>query len=253
MTWVIGGIPVNKLVFLLALAAPLLVYAKGGVNWEGQILKATGSGAPDMKATNPAQARLGAERAAQMDAFRNLLEQAKGIQISSGRTVGDELAKDEIRGKVEGVVRGFKVTAKRYFSDSGVEIDVEVPLSALAEVFVDPATNTFPVNKEGKVRNTGLVVDASALDVAPALAPRLLDEAGKPLYGGSAAYVKAVDAGRKHELAGDRPIVLKAARAQGSDLVLSAEDAKKLSDSNNAWLAEGRVVIVTRQAEEAGR
>ena len=31
-----------------------------GPNWSGQVVKATGSGAPDMKATSPAQARLGA-------------------------------------------------------------------------------------------------------------------------------------------------------------------------------------------------
>jgi hypothetical protein len=253
MPWVIGGIPLKRLVFLLALAAPLLGFAQGGVNWEGQVLKATGSGAPDMKATNPAQARLGAERAAQMDAFRNLLAQAKGIQISSGRTVGDELARDEIRGRVEGVIRGFKVTAKRYFSDSGVEIDVEVPLAALAEVLVDPGTHTFPVKTEGPAKNSGLVVDASGLDVVPALTPRLLDETGKPLYGGNVAYVNGLEAARKHARVGDRPLVLKASRVDGTDLVLSAEEVKKLSDSNFARLSEGRVVIVTRQKEAGGK
>ena len=91
-----------------------------GVNWQGQVLKATGSGAPDMRASNPAQARLGAERAAKLDAFRNLLEQAKGLQVQSGRTVEDELKRDEIKGRVEGVIKGFKVTNKRYFSDNGV-------------------------------------------------------------------------------------------------------------------------------------
>ena len=90
-------LPVKRLVYLLALAVPLAVMAQangekaerkseGSVNWEGQVLKATGSGAPDMKATSPAQARLGAERAAQLDALRNLLAQAKGIRISAGRS-----------------------------------------------------------------------------------------------------------------------------------------------------------------------
>src|SRR5206468_1614979 len=60
-----------------------------GVSWAGQVVKATGSGAPDLKSANPAQARLGAERAAQMDAFRALLTQVKGISISAGHTVGD--------------------------------------------------------------------------------------------------------------------------------------------------------------------
>src|SRR5690606_39554869 len=87
------------------------------VNWAGQILKATGSGAPDMRATSPAQARLGAEMAAKMDAFRNLLSQARGVQISTGKTVGDAMdaETETVRGRVEGVIRGCKVTAKRYY------------------------------------------------------------------------------------------------------------------------------------------
>src|SRR5687768_9122060 len=93
-----GGIPVKRLVYLSALAVSLTAFAQAatkpspvsekgkavqGVNWEGQVLKATGSGAPDPRAATPAQARLGAERAAKLDAFRNLLEQARGVQLSA--------------------------------------------------------------------------------------------------------------------------------------------------------------------------
>ena len=228
-----------------------------GVNWQGQVVKATGAGAPDMRAANPAQARLGAEKAAQMDAFRNLLQQVKGIQIKAGKTVGDEMAKDEIRGKVEGLVRGYKVTAKRYFSDSGVEVDVEVPLSSLTEIFVEPAATQLAVKSEGEKKNTGLVIDARGLTVTPALSPRLLDEAGKQLYGveamtaearkssAVAAYVKSLDDAKKNQRAGENPLIVKASKAQGTDLVLTADDAKKIAQENSSYLAEGRVVIVT--------
>jgi hypothetical protein len=233
--------------------------AAAGVNWEGQVLKATGSGAPDMKASSPAQARLGAERAAQMDALRNLLAQVKGIQVSSGKTVGDQMsAKDEIRGKVEGAVKGYKVVKKRYFADNGVEIDVEVPLAALTEVVDSPSDGaTAALHSEGAEKNTGLVVDARGLDVKPALSPRLLDETGKALYGidclssdakksaGVASYVKSLEEAKKSMRVGDRPLILKASKAQGSDLVLSADDVKKLAENNNSYLAQGRVVIVT--------
>jgi hypothetical protein len=227
------------------------------VNWEGQTIKATGAGAPDMKASSPAQARLGAERAAQMDAFRNLLQQVKGIQISAGKTVGDEMAKDEIRGKVEGLIRGFKIVDKRYFSDGGVEIDVVLPLSALTEV-VDTSDETkVALNEEGKAKNTGLVIDARGLAVTPALAPRLLDEAGKTLYAmealsesarkgkGVAAYARSIDEAKKSERVGAKPLVIKASRVNGSDLILTSEEGQKLGASNNSFLAEGRVVIVT--------
>ncbi|MHB8874169.1 MAG: LPP20 family lipoprotein [Myxococcaceae bacterium] len=229
-----------------------------GVNWVGQVVKATGSGAPDVKAATPAQARLGAEKAAQMDAFRNLLAQVKGIQVSAGKTVGEAMTTDEIKGKVDGVIRGYKVTGKRYFSDGGVEVDVEVPLSALTEIFA-PAGDTAiaSVKTDGDKKNTGLVIDARGLDVKPALSPKVFDEAGKELYGvsalsvearkvsGVAAYVKTLEEAKKCLKVGDKPLVLKASKAKGSDLVLAAEDVKKLAEANNSYLAEGRVVIVT--------
>lgn len=259
----------KRLVFLVALALPLAAIAESkahpqakpqaGVNWEGQIIKATGSGAPDMKAANPAQARLGAERAAQLDAFRNLLAQVKGIQISSGKTVADEMSNDEIRGKVEGVVRGFRITDKRYFSDSGVEIDVEVPLAALTSALLPSGESGVALKTDGEKKNTGLVVDARGIkELKPALAPRLLDASGKPLYAaevlseearkvsGVAAYAKSLEDAKKSDRVGANPLVVKAEKVNGTDLVLSADDAKKLAASNNSYLAEGRVVIVTQ-------
>ena len=260
----------NRFSVLCALAISLGALAQGketkpaaepkpapGVNWQGQVVKATGSGAPDMKAANPAQARLGAEKAAQMDAFRNLLAQVKGIQISAGKTVGDAMAKDEVKGKVEGVIRGYKVTGKRYFSDSGVEVDVEVPLAALTEIITEPGQTALAVKTDGDKKNTGLVVDARGLSLKPALSPRLMDEAGKTLYGvdclsaearkstGVAAYVQTLEEAKKSMKVGDKPLVLKAAKATGTDLVLSADDVKRLAEANNSYLAEGRVVIVT--------
>jgi hypothetical protein len=229
----------------------------GGVSWEGQVIKATGSGAPDMKASNPAQARLGAENAAKLDAFRNLLAQVKGIHVSADRTVADEMNRDEVRGKVEGVIRGFKVTAKRYFSDSGVEMDVEVPLAMLTEAVAPVGESSFALNTKGEKKNTGLIIDARGLGVQPALAPRLLDAAGNPVYGADtlspdvrktttvAGYHKTVDDAKKSPRLGSRPLVVKAAKVQGSDVVLTEEAMKELVASNNAYLSEGRVAIVT--------
>ncbi|MBF5040787.1 hypothetical protein FGE12_00150 [Aggregicoccus sp. 17bor-14] len=238
-------------------AAPAPAPAKPapGVSWEGQVVRATGAGAPDMKASSPAQARLGAEKAAQLDAFRNLLAQVRGIQVSAGKTVGDAMSQDEVRGKVEGVLRGFKVTGKRYFSDGGVELDVEVPLAAVTSAVVPTSGEALALNEKGEPRNTGLVVDARGLGAKPVLAPRLVDASGKALYGpaalgaearGVAAWAASLEAAKKSALVGEHPLTVKATRLEGSDLVLSAEDAGKLASANNSFLAEGRVVIVTQ-------
>jgi hypothetical protein len=240
-----------------ALAAlPLAARADAGaVDWQRKVVKCTGSGAANLRdaSGNPAVARVGAEKAAKLDALRTCLEALKGVQLQSGQTVGGALASDAaLSGKVEGLVRGFKVVGKpRYFSDGGVEMDVEVPLEgALSDALLP--------KPEGKAdAPTSLVVDARGHKLVPALAPRILDEAGKELYGpaslgeagrraGAAAYAKDLEAARAtlKDRIGERPIVVKAIRAQGSDVVVSGADAASLSGKTLPFLAEGRVVIL---------
>ncbi len=285
----------KRLVLAVALAVSVFAVAQSpkdaqrppqGVNWEGQVVRATGAGAPDMKASSPAQARLGAERAALLDAFRNLLSQVKGVQVDGTRKMNDVMQSDEVRARVEGVVKGYKVTNKRYFSDNGVEIDIEVPVTLLTDILDPDATQMFavPASPEKKPNEkpvekavekpaepnkapdavakaedgsgTGLVIDARGLKLMPALLPRVLDETGKPLYTvdslsadarkttGVAAYVQSLDEARKSLKAGDKPMVIKAAKANGADVLLAHEEAKKLVSMNPPFLAQGKVVIV---------
>jgi hypothetical protein len=228
-----------------------------GVNWQGQVVRATGAGAPDMKAANAAQARLGAETAAKLDAFRNLLAQVKGVAVDGSRKLGDLMERDELKARVEGVIRGYKITNKRYFSDNGVELEIEVPLAALADVIDPDTTQILSTGKpEGEKVATGLVIDARGLKALPALMPRVLDEAGKALYSidslsadarkisGVASYVQTVEEAQRSMKAGEKPLVLKAAKATGADLQLAPEDAKKLTALNTSFLADGKVVIV---------
>ena len=231
---------------------------EGSVDWQGQVIKATGSGAPDMRSLSPAQARLGAEKAAQLDALRNLITQAKGIHISSDKTVGEAMAKDEVKGRVEGAVKGFKVVKKRYYSDQGVEMDVEVPLSGVAQAVLEPTSapaETVPA-KATEGRYTGLLVDARGLGVQPVLAPRLLDASGKVLYAAEsmapdarkdavpARYFKSLDQATHAPALGGAPLLIKAQKAKGSDLVLADADARALDQLSSKALAEGRVAIV---------
>ncbi|MFT3843200.1 MAG: LPP20 family lipoprotein [Myxococcaceae bacterium] len=231
--------------------------ATPGMNWQGQTVRATGSGAPDLKASNPAQARLGAERAALLDAMRNLLSQVKGVQIDGSKKMSDAMTDDRIAARVEGVVKNYRVVGKRYFSDGGVEVDVEVSVAYLTDVFDPDPVQQLPTKTEGPKDNTGLVIDARGLKVTPALAPRLLDDAGKTVYSvdslsadarkmtGVASYVQSLEDAKKTLKVGDKPLVVKASKAQGADILLAADDAKKLRDINAGFLTEGKVVIVT--------
>ncbi|HZH16192.1 MAG TPA: hypothetical protein VE057_17715 [Archangium sp.] len=266
----------RRALWALVLAVPLSALAQGnGVDWQRQVLRVTGDGPPDVKASNPSQARLGAERSAKEDAFGELLEQAKGLRLRADRTVGEEMAREETRRQVEDVLRGYTVVQKRYFSDSGVQMDVEVPLGALTSVLVTPAptgtaapaetkgtksaeTKPAETKKDARAKHTGLVVDARKLGMTPVLSPRVLDEAGQPLYGvetlsaetrkrtGVAGFFKSLEAARKSELVGAKPLVIEAARLQGSDLLLGPDAVKALAGMDPHLLAEGRVAILIR-------
>jgi hypothetical protein len=250
-------------VLLGVLAGAAAAAEKGQVDWERKSVRCTGSGAANLKDAdgNPAVARIGAEKAARLDALRSCMETLQGLQLESGKTVGSALASDSaLAGRVQGLVRGFRVVGKpRYFSDGGVELDVEVPLSgALSEALLPRPAKIPAAPAEAAGGPTSLVVDARGLKVVPALAPRVKDEAGHELYGpglladasrragGAAAYAPDLDAARKDlaDRLGARPLVVRAVRVEGSDLVISSADAAALSGHSLAFLAQGKVVIL---------
>lgn len=263
----------HALALSAALAAPIAARAEAGsVDWQRKVVKCTGSGAANLRDAggNPAVARIGAEKAAKLDALRSCMETLRGVQLESGRTVGGALQSDAaLTGKVEGLVRGFRVVGKpRYFSDGGVEMDVEVPLEgplsdALlprpdANPAVGPAGKQDAAPPKAEGSGTSLVVDARGQKLVPALAPRILDESGKELYGpaslgeagrragGAAAYARDLDSARTalKERVGQRPLVVKAVRADGSDVVISTSDARSLAGKDLAFLSEGKVVFL---------
>lgn len=235
----------------------------GQVNWTERTITATGSGAPDLKAANVAVARLGAERVAKLDALRNILETLKGVRVNSDVTVKNEMVtSSEMRTKIEGVARKFKVLKTKYYSDGGVDLVVQMSLDGpLASTLLDAGDKTDQVPTDGSAKNTGLIVDARGMKVLPALAPKLLDESGRVIYSpsflteaalqdqGVVGYYRDLGAAKKADRVGNKPLVLKALKtddAGKSNVVLSNADAERLSnpDADLGYLTEGRVIIV---------
>ena len=92
-------------------------------------LRAKGAGAPPARAANAAQARLMAERAAKVDWYRNLLEQAYGLQVTGSTTVRDFVTQsDTVRTQLDAFIRGAKVSDTRVLDDGSVETEMEVSL-----------------------------------------------------------------------------------------------------------------------------
>jgi hypothetical protein len=256
-------------VFLLtstALAQQPLVQqvGNGEINWGEQLIRATGSGAPNPDAPNIAAARLGAERAAKADALRNILETVKGVRIDSETLVVNAMTQNDIiRTQVQGIVKGARVVNTKYLSDGAVEVTVEIPMAgSLSQTLLPPSSfGTQSVPKAGNPVYTGLILNAQGLNLRPAMAPKVLDEDGREVYGsafvsqewatkfGILGYGKDLAGAQKNDRVAANPLVIKAIKASGasgSDMVISNADAQNLRDmsKNLSFLEQCRVLVV---------
>jgi hypothetical protein len=269
--------PTKALVAALVLGMGAVAHAEGDdavvqkighgeVNWSAKTVTATGSGAANLKDASVAVARLNAERAAKLDAYRNVVETIQGIQVTGKRSAGDLMSNGEIKSRVQGFVQSCKTVDTRYYSDGSVDIVMQCPMDdgitgALFSGIPQDKKGARKLPTSGAGTYSGLVVNAKALGVVPSMAPRIVDEAGKEVYGaevvsekgraqgGIAGYVKDVDQAKSNERAGQKPLIVKALRLADktkTDIVISNADADKLRDpnSNLSFLAEGRVIIV---------
>lgn len=236
----------------------------GEINWSSKTVIATGSGAPNTKLPNVAAIRLNAERAAKIDAYRNILEALKGLRITTGQLGGAALGDAQVRTQVEGVIQGCKTVDTRYYSDGGVDVVVRCPLDGGIATILAPAKQKKAVSTQGEARYTGLVIDAVGTKMAPALAPRVVDTNGKELYvqemaspgalrqHGAVGWARSLEAAMSDPRIGKNPLVLRASGGEGdgagragAEVIIGAEDAARLEGQNLTFLTEAKVVIAT--------
>jgi len=244
----------------------------GCIDWANRIIYSKGIGAPNPEMPEAAQ-RPGAIRASQQIALRNALETIKGIFLNSNTTVENFMTKsDVIQSKVSGFVRGFEQKGKeRYMSDGSVEVTMAIPLDGIGGINdqlltgligAKPSIIAFEGNKAAKATVfTGLIIDCKGLKIKPALAPKIIDEEGREVYGsayvsrdwaikyGIVGYSKDVKAAAKLDRVGKTPGQIKAVKAQGdnaTDVVISSADAADVRSAaqNLKFLSECRVILV---------
>lgn len=249
---------------------------KGLVNYEEGYVESIGTGAPPEQYYGKPQARPMALRAAQVDAYRNLLETVQGVQIDSATTVkAFVIESDIINAQVQGLVKGAAIVNKVYLSDGTVEVTIRMPLSGIAKAVVPQAIaddkktdmkehKPVPFSKkqaaEGEVY-TGLVVDARGLKGRPAMSPKIFDEKGAEVYGtlivikdyavqqGICGYARDLTAAQSNPRVTNNPLTVKAISAEGAsmtDFKISDEDAKQIRSTrdNLTYLQKCRVIIV---------
>jgi len=139
----------------------------------------------------PPQGRLMAERAARVDAMRKLLEQIKGLRLTSDTLVRDFITEsDEIRTQAAGIVVGAYETGKYLHNDELiVEVTMAVPVEKLVERIKELHTQHY---KGNTITTTDIVnvkkslqrelVEATGSGVPP---PKFLDQVS--VTGGAAA------------------------------------------------------------------
>jgi hypothetical protein len=230
----------------------------GEVNWTEKTVLATGSGAPNLKLSNVAQVRLAAERAAKIDAYRNILETLKGVKVTANTSGAQQLENGQIKTQVEGIIRGCKTVDTRYYSDGGVDVVIRCPLDGGLSTVLAPVKDHKEVNTKGEQKYSGLIIDAVGLKAQPALSPKVVAN-GAEIYApsmvnpndlrlhGAAVYTRSIDDAKQNDRVGANPLIVKATGVGDlpSDLKISPDDAQKLKDQNLTFLAEARVVIAT--------
>jgi hypothetical protein len=252
---------------------------QGSINWSQGYIEAVGIGAVPDRSIGKSNARPMALRAAKVDAFRNLLEITKGVQVDSATSVKDFMVEsDIINTKVEGLVKGAQLVKTEYMSDGTAEVTLRMPLygGVLAQTILPPAPPepapvapapavTAPAPPApapaGPAAYTGMVVDARGIQARPAMSPRVFDEDGKEVYGsanvdreyavqqGMSGYARDLNAAQSNQRVTANPITVKAIRSSGagkSDLIISNADAQQIRSAgeNMTFMKKCRVMVV---------
>ena len=146
--WKVFGLV--SMVTMLLIASMATVLAAENVDWNANVIRATGGGVAPANARSIAQARMMARRAAITDAYRQLAEYVGGVNVDAETTVDmAAVQSDVVKTRVNATVRGARIVAERQTSDGGYEVTVEVPMfgvSSLASAVINrPAVvESFP-------------------------------------------------------------------------------------------------------------
>lgn len=250
-----------------------MVTPNGRANWTTGVVTAKGIGIPPKNPASALQAKEMAKSAAWAVALRNLLEVVKGVHVDSTTTIENFITKnDEVRTRVEGIVKGARLVNEHELPDGSYETTVEMKLTGdlSGVVLQKPSPRTDPLPRyhkavtDGRTASrsyTGLVVDARGTGAQAALAPRILNEQGDEAYSaayveqrhvveqGIAVYVADLPSAQANPRVTDTPLMIKALRATGrnrTDLVVSDADAQTVHGVPEHFklLKQAKVLVV---------
>lgn len=242
------------------------------IDWSEGVVRVTGTGAPPDKGS-ASQRRLMAERAAISDAYRELGEALNGVRVDAETIVKDYITEsDTVRIKVSAMVRGAQKVDRRFLSDGSIEIDMVLKLYGQQGLsgILQPQKNAAPpppvpekIKPDANPGDyTSVIVDCRGLGLKAAMSPALLNQSGGELYlghlpvdpdfvidKGIIAYSTSLNEARRHERAGNLPLIVKAIGVSGNfsaDAVLAEKETALVLglEAKNKILSQSHVIFV---------
>ena len=239
-----------------------------GADWNSNVITVIGTGVAP-RTTNPAQARVMARRAAVADAYRQLAEIVKGVQVDSNTTVEMAMIKsDTVNLSVSAVIKGAKIVDENITGDGAYEVTMQLPIfgakGGLAEAVLERPERVEPfpevqttVTVKISGRYTGLIIDCRGFRVQPVMSPVIKNANGKKIYGhknldydkvieyGMASYATSINEAFR---AGSNPLVIKAVDVEdfNANPVVSMSDANLILKENKVshFLEDTAVVFL---------
>jgi hypothetical protein len=99
------------------------------VDWASGKIQVTGIGIPPADSQNLTVKREMTQRAALADGQRKLIKAINEIKVAPDKSLRTYMADRNFKQKIEGFVKGYRVTAERLLEDGRMEIDLELPLT----------------------------------------------------------------------------------------------------------------------------
>jgi hypothetical protein len=289
----------NALCYLMFLVCPLVGHADtshrfvetvptGIIDWTRGVVRASGSiipGAPESGRPMNGDVVDQVVMQARQAAVRNAMQALRLVRMEAEFLAYDRMAADDkIYARVEEMVAEAPVVDEVRLPDGTVVITIELALlGSFAQMMlpedIKQVESVKALQSATQIGSragglapeesifddpgvfSGLVVDARGINAKPAMAPLLVDENGRHVYGspfisreyavqhGVSAYVRSLADPSDHTRVAPKPLLVKGLRTladRNSDIVISNADAARLrgASQNLSFLRQCRVIII---------
>lgn len=264
-------------------AAVVQAFSHGYIDWSTGLLTASGVAAPPahQKDKNP-QVHEEVLAKARSLALKNMRDVVFMTRVDSLDVVKDIVVRNDIMlARVDSLLKGAKASRHEYLSDGTVEVTMQMPMyGGFAQLVlpeeikqIEPIKTVSNGNSaadnalQGSRREieagtyTGLVVDARGIQFSPAMAPFIVDEKNREVYGsafasrefavqqGMSGYTRDMHVACLADRVSGNPLMVKglgAAENRASTIIISNADASKIKSASEhiSFLKKCRVMIV---------